>query len=130
MKKDKGVNPNTSNKKSFKLEHWQVVAMFLMLFDAVAVTGAYFIALWFRFDCNYTEIPVNYFLAFLKFAPINIVATIGIFWIFKLYRSLWKYASYKELQISSTVCCKKPACIFSPLMHICGCPSFQLLDIQ
>ena len=84
MKKEKSVSANTSNKKPFKLEHWQIVAIFLMLFDSVAVTGAYFIALWFRFDCNYTEIPTNFLLAYIKFVPINVVATIGVLWVFRL----------------------------------------------
>lgn len=102
MKDDKKVNSTNAksnkNKISFKLEHWQIVAMFLVLFDAVAVTGAYFLALWFRFDCNYTEIPVHYLLSYLKFAPINIVATVLVLWLFRLYQSLWKYASFKELE--------------------------------
>ena len=100
MRDDRNVNSTTSieNKKRFKLEHWQIVAVFLMLFDAIAVMGAYFLALWFRFDCNYTEIPAKYLLAYLKFAPINIVATIIVLWAFRLYQSLWKYASYKELE--------------------------------
>ena len=98
MKDDKGVNSNTSNKKIFKLEHWQVVAIFLVLYDVVVVTGSYFIALWFRFDCQYTTIPTKYMVAYLKFVPINIVATVVVLWAFRLYQSLWKYASYKELE--------------------------------
>ena len=92
MKDDRNVNSTTSinNNKRFKLEHWQIVAAFFMLFDAIAVMGAYFLALWFRFDCNYTEIPAKYLLAYLKFAPIIIVATVIVFWAFRLYQSLWK----------------------------------------
>ncbi len=98
MKREKSVNPNTSSKKSFKLEHWQIVAVFLMLFDAVAVSFAYLLALWFRFDCNYTEIPSKFLSAYLYTVPVNVFATILVLWVFRLYQSLWKYASIKELQ--------------------------------
>ena len=41
----------------------------LVLYDVVAVTGAYFIALWFRFDCQFSAIPTNFYNAWVKFAP-------------------------------------------------------------
>ncbi len=100
MKDDKKTQSTTSieSKKRFQLEHWQIVAIFLMLFDALSVIVSYFVALWFRFDCNFTDIPAHLFKAYLIFTPINVVVTIGVLWIFKLYQSLWKYASYKELE--------------------------------
>ena len=39
------------------LKHWQGIALLLMLYDVVAVNLGYFLALWLRFDCHYTEIP-------------------------------------------------------------------------
>lgn len=72
--------------------------LFLVAYDIMAVTVAYFFALWFRFDGRYTEIPENYLEAWLKFAPVYAVVSIIVFIIFHLYQSIWKYASYVELK--------------------------------
>ena len=72
--------------------------LLFVFYDVAVVAGAYFIALWFRFDCNYSEIPPKFFAAWMKFAPIYMLISIVVFWGFRLYKSLWKYASVKELQ--------------------------------
>ena len=72
--------------------------LLFMLYDVAAVTAAYFFALWFRFDCQFTEIPRIYLAAWLKFAPIYAVLSIGLMWFFHLYQSIWKYASYTEVK--------------------------------
>ena len=54
--------------KQRRIEHWQIIAAMLAVYDAVAVNLAYFLALWFRFDCMYSEIPSQYLIPFLKFA--------------------------------------------------------------
>ena len=43
--------------KGFRIEHWQIIAAVLMLFDILAVNLSYFTALWIRFDCKYSQIP-------------------------------------------------------------------------
>ena len=70
----------------------------LMLYDIMAITCAYFFALWFRFDCRYTEIPSDYFVAWLKFVPIYAVAGLVVHGVFKLYQSIWKFAGFVELK--------------------------------
>lgn len=74
-----------------------VVLTLLAIYDAFAITLAYFLALYIRFDGNYTEIPSYYLMAWLKFAPIYVVICLVTFIILHLYRSLWRFASYKEL---------------------------------
>ena len=81
-----------------KIEHWQIITIYLMLYDAVAVSLSYFIGLWLRFDCRYTTIPSEYMTAWLKFAPIYAVTTIVVLWVLRLYRSMWRFASYNELK--------------------------------
>lgn len=95
-----GNNTNTQvkNKKKFALEHWQKIAVFLMGYDAVAMAGAYFFALWLRFDCRFTAISEEFLLAWLKFTPIYIAIGIGTHWFFRLYQSLWRFASFVELK--------------------------------
>ncbi|MBQ1211866.1 MAG: polysaccharide biosynthesis protein [Clostridia bacterium] len=69
-----------------------------MLYDVAAVSLAFFIALWFRFDCKFSEIPRSYLMGWLKFVPSYAVISLAVFHIFHLYRSIWKFASFVELK--------------------------------
>ena len=70
----------------------------LVFLDAIAINISYFLALWFRFDCRFSEIPQVYLSAWMKSAPFYTAFSIFVFWLFKMYRSLWRYASYAELR--------------------------------
>ena len=72
--------------------------MFLMLYDFVAVSLAYFLALWFRFDGNFSEIPQDYLFSWLKFTPFYAVVAIFLFCLFHLYQSIWRFASFVEMK--------------------------------
>lgn len=101
MKKNK-INDlkkeNNINKKHHPFFRVRVVSVLLAIYDICAVTLSYFLALWLRFDCHYTEIPQKYFVAWLKFVPIYAVLTIIVMWAFHLYHSIWKFASFVELK--------------------------------
>lgn len=86
-----------AGKKRKFMEHWQVIALWLMLYDVVAVNAAFMLALWVRFDCRYSMIPDVYLGAFLKFAPWYTVVCIGVYWALRLYKSVWRFASFSEL---------------------------------
>ena len=45
-----------AGKKKKVMEHWQAIALWLMLYDVVAVNAAFMLALWVRFDCRYSLI--------------------------------------------------------------------------
>ena len=77
--------------------HWQGVAIILACYDIIAVNLAYFLSLWFRFDCRFTEIPGDYLRCWLGFAPAYTVLCLAVFWRLRLYRSIWRFASYSEL---------------------------------
>jgi len=79
------------------IEHWRVISGFLMLYDALAVNVAFFFGLWLRFDFEYSLIPERYLTAFFRFAPWYTVICIAVFWFAKLYRSVWRFASFNEL---------------------------------
>lgn len=83
--------------KKKKIEHWQMIALYLMIYDVLAINFAYFFGLWLRFDLHFTSIPAEYMSAFLKFAPIYTVFTIFVFAQLRLYNSLWRFASFSEL---------------------------------
>ena len=83
--------------KKKKIEHWQIIALYLIVYDVIAINFAYFFGLWLRFDLHFTSIPTEYMSAFLKFAPIYTVFTIFVFAQLRLYNSLWRFASFSEL---------------------------------
>ncbi len=79
------------------LEHWQKIAVILAVYDAIVVNLSYGITLWFRFDLQFSQIPEYYLQAWLRFAPIYTVFCLAVFWVLRLYKSLWEFASYFEL---------------------------------
>ena len=83
-----------------KIAHWQVVNLGLLLYDVLVVNAAFFLALWLRFDCSITTMLVEYPFyveAYLKFTPIYTVVCILVFYGMRLYKSIWRFASYTEL---------------------------------
>ena len=63
-----------------KVEHWQVVSLALAGYDAVSIVIAFFLALWFRFDCRYSMIPKEFLGAYLKFIGIYVIFSLFVFW--------------------------------------------------
>ena len=89
----KQIQGQTGNEK----RHWNMISFYLLVYDIVAVNFAYFFGLLLRFDFQFSHIPVGYLSAFLKFAPFYTAACIVLFYICRLYNSLWRYASFSEL---------------------------------
>lgn len=79
-------------------ERWHVVATLMILHDFVVAAGSYFLALWFRFECHFSEIPHEFFVAWLKFAPIYAALSVVVFCLFHLYQSVWRFVSFSELE--------------------------------
>lgn len=92
MDKD-GAKPE----KRAKIAHWKLIAFYLMLFDAFAANFSYFFVLLMRFDFHFSQIARQYIDAFVKFAPIYTVAVLVVFHLLRLYSSVWKFASFSEL---------------------------------
>lgn len=80
-----------------KLEHWQVVTLMLMAYDFLAVIVSYFWALWIRFDCKFSEIEPQYLNTYYRTIIIYALFCVVVFQFTKLYRSIWRFASYSEL---------------------------------
>lgn len=80
-----------------RLKHWEIIAFYLFFYDVVAVNLSYFMALWMRFDLYFSNIPQEYLHSFLKFGPFYTVFTIIVFYALRLYNSLWRFASFSEL---------------------------------
>ena len=88
----------TKQRRPHRVEHWHKITALLVVYDVVAALCAYFVALWFRFDCRISVIDENYIKTFLYFAPIYGVVTVVVYWLCKLYNSLWRFASFTELK--------------------------------
>ena len=80
-----------------KIQHWHRIALLMMIYDVVAVNLSYFLALWFRFDCAFSEISDAYLKTYLNFVPVYSVICIVTFMLLRMYNSIWRYASYNEL---------------------------------
>lgn len=93
----KKENYSTDKKNRSVFENFHMASMLLALYDVVMSAGAYLAALWIRFDCEYTQIPYDYLMAWLKFVPVYAAVCVFVFWLFKLYQSVWKFASFSEL---------------------------------
>ena len=92
------MNKSSGQKnKGKKLEHWMIIAIGLMICDFVMLHLSYFLALWIRFDCAYQAIPRHYLLSYLRFITPYSIGAILLFWLFRMYRTMWRYASYGEL---------------------------------
>lgn len=86
MKKDKNYLNISMNR---------IIALVLM--DIMSVVVASFAALYMRFDFSFKGIPKEYMLRFERIIPFNMAVTILFFVLWKLYKSVWRYASATEL---------------------------------
>ena len=80
-----------------KIQHWHVISMWLVIYDIAAICLSYFAALWIRFDCHFSEIPGEYFRAYYCCILIYAALCVLVFYRLRLYRSIWRFASYSEL---------------------------------
>ena len=83
--------------KMRKMEHWEVVTLLLMIYDFVAIVASYCAALWIRFDCKVSMIYTEYLQAYCKTIVFYAVFCVVLFWFMRLYKSIWRFASYSEL---------------------------------
>ncbi|WP_276947854.1 polysaccharide biosynthesis protein [Acetatifactor muris] len=86
------VEKNTS---FLKIPVNRIIALILM--DIMAVMASSFGAIFLRFEFSFKEIPKEYLERYEKFLPYTIVLTLFFFLIWKLYKSVWRYASATEL---------------------------------
>ena len=93
LKAEQQAPPKTTMLKG----HWLNVAVLLVLYDLAVVNFSYVTALWLRYDLKFSTINPEYLKAWAAFTPIYSAFCIFVFWRTRLYKSIWKYASYTEL---------------------------------
>lgn len=77
-------------------KQWIVRALMLAFVDICCVASAFFFALMIRFEFVYSRIPMEYLDNYLYVMPVYIVITLMIFYICRLYHSIWRFASISE----------------------------------
>lgn len=108
------MEEKTNKKRISGLEHWQVIVIYLVVYDLIAVTLAYFLALLLRFDFAFSHIPIIYLQTWAVFAPFYAIICVLVFWRARLYRSIWRFASFTELMRITQ------ATIATGIIHIIG----------
>jgi len=83
--------------KIHKLEHWKVISLLLMIYDFLAFILSFFLALWLRYDCRFSAIPGEYLRILVRTLPLYSIVSITVYYFFRLYRSMWQFASFTEL---------------------------------
>ena len=73
--------------------------IFIVVLDIIAVNLSYFIALYIRYYVNaeYNPNAVATYIKFCRFAPIYTVLCILVFWLFRLYGGMWRYAGLNDM---------------------------------
>lgn len=78
--------------------------LFLLICDVVVIIIASAMGLLLRFDLVPGKIDIRYVESVWAYLPINLVITLVIFYLFKLYHSIWRYAGIIEMQNVFAAC--------------------------
>ncbi len=84
----------------------------LVVFDIIAINLSSYLALLVRFELKWSSIEQECLQAVNRLCVLNTVITVLIFFIFRLYNSLWRYASVREMVNIMF------ACIIASVQHI------------
>ena len=85
-------------KKSTKLLNIPVNRiLILLMMDIMAILTASFGSLFLRFEFDFDAIMEPFLENYLDIIPFTIIISLLFFWIFKLYKSVWRYASATEM---------------------------------
>lgn len=69
----------------------------LIMADLLAILLASILSLYVRYDLKFMDIPRAFWDGVISMYPYNVVFTLAMFHIFRLYNSVWRYASDTEL---------------------------------
>ncbi len=95
----------------------------LILYDVLSIFMASFVAFLIRYEFKMSEIPEHFMNPVLDFMPFNVLITLVIFYLFRLYDSLWAYAGEKEMQNLVM------ACVLAGVVNAAGLQFFKS-DVQ
>lgn len=67
----------------------------LILLDVICVLVSGYLALLMRFE--FQTIEPAFLESSIRYSPVHIVTMVCLYWIFRVYHSLWEYAGYQEV---------------------------------
>ena len=91
------MNMQEDLRRKKRIEHWEVVTGILMVYDFMAICFSYLLALLVRFDFKFSSIESQYLQGCYKSVVFYAIFCVVLFWFLKLYKSIWRFASYSEL---------------------------------
>lgn len=81
---------------------WIDRAVLLAFMDVLIILVSYLAALLLRFDLTFSMIPVMYIDGYLWTMPYYVMITLVVFYVCRLYHSIWRLASVAELRMILT----------------------------
>ena len=94
----------------------------LIIYDVISIALASYVAILWRYDFHLDTIPEHFMRPIELFLPLNILLTLGIFYIMRLYSSLWAFAGETELQNIVV------ACVLSMVVNAIGLQFFKITN--
>ncbi len=91
----------------------------LIFYDIISVIFASYFAILVRYEFRIADIPEHFLTPVSRFLPLNIIVTLLVFYLFKLYDSLWAYAGEREMQNLVM------ACVLSGILNAIGLQFFK-----
>ena len=76
----------------------------LIIYDIISILVSSFLAILIRYDLDIDTIPEYFLQTVVRFLPFNIILTLVVFYLFRLYHSLWAFAGESELQNLVVAC--------------------------
>ena len=117
------MNENSTGKTSFKIEHWMKIAFIVGIYDLVAVSASYFLALLLRFDFRFSTIKPEYVEAWTRFALVYAAACVIVFAAAGLYKMIWRFAGFNEFSKTLTASLAMSAFhVLATLLFYCRMP--------
>ncbi len=78
--------------------------LFLLFCDLAVIITSSSMGLLLRFDLSPSKVELRFIEGAWKYLPYNLIITIIIFYIFRLYHSIWRYAGIDEMQNVFSAC--------------------------
>ena len=69
----------------------------LIIADVISVLLSSALSLYVRYDFRFMDVPREFWEAILDIYLFNVIVTVLVFYIFRLYNSVWRYAADTEL---------------------------------
>lgn len=85
-------------KKHFSEHLWMQRAIVLAFIDVLSILVSYLLALLLRFDFVFSAVPREYIEGYIWSMPYWVVVTVVVFYAFRLYHSIWRFAGFEELK--------------------------------